>query len=156
MLLEVTHTEFSHSTPDLVWKLWSDVSTWIKWDHGLEWCKLKDGHQFQLHAEASLLPKGAPQPVNIKIIECEPNKKFTDEAKFELGTLQAFHEIFPQKEGVNIKHSLKYIPANPHARAIFEKHMWPNLQRGLPESVKALAGLASEVSAKLKTSRLPG
>ncbi len=142
MIVEITHTEFSEATSENVWKLWSDVGTWSQWDHGLEWCKMKKGHKFQLNGEASLLPKGSPQQVDIRIIECTPNKSFTDTATFELGILVAFHEIIPHKNGVNIKHTLSFTPANPQMKAIFEKNMLPKLKVGLPNSVKTLAKMA--------------
>ncbi|MCI0382496.1 MAG: SRPBCC family protein [Chlamydiae bacterium] len=153
MVVELTHTEFAKATPENVWKMWSDVSTWSKWDHGVEWCKLKEGSKFELNGEASLLPKGSPFPLNIRLIECTPNKSFTDEGKFEFGSIQFSHKITPYKDGVKITHSLKYIPANPKAKEMFEMRMLPKIQKELPESVKALAKFVEEKSQKTKIAR---
>lgn len=139
MVIELTHTESAKADSESVWKTWSDVSTWSEWDHGVEWCKLKEGNRFELNGEASLLPKGSPFPLNIRFIECTPNKSFTDEGKFELGSIQFSHKVIPYKDGVKITHSLKYVPANPKAKKTFEMQMLPKIQKELPESVKTLA-----------------
>ncbi len=144
MAIEVTHTEFAKADPKSVWQIWSDLTTWSKWDHGIEWCRFKEGNQFQLHGEALLLPKGAPAPLTIRLIECTPLQSFTDEGVFDLGSIQFSHRVIPHKKGVKITHTLKYVPANSETKKIFETRMLPKLQKELPESVKTLAKLAEE------------
>ena len=149
MSLELTHTEFAKATPESVWHIWSDVSTWSQWDHGVEWCRLKEGHKFELNGEGMLLPKGAPAPVHFRIIECTPTTSFTDEGILELGSIHFFHQVIAYREGVNITHALKYFPGNLKAKEIFEAQIFPKLQKGLPESVKALAQLAEQQSLRM-------
>ncbi len=148
MTIQISHNETVKATPENVWALWSDMSTWSEWDHGIDWCRLKAGHKFQKNGEASLKPTGTPLPLDIRIIECTPNKSFTDEGKFDLGTIQFFHEVIPQKEGVKITHTLTYTPKNPAVAEIFNKQMLPKLKKELPESVKTLAKMAKELSTK--------
>ncbi len=144
MVIELTHTEFAKASPENVWEIWSDVSTWAIWDHGIQWCKLKEGNKFELGGEALLLPQGAPNPLSIRLIECTPGKSFTDEGSFELGSIQFAHTVIPDGSGVKITHSLRYVPANPQAREVFETYMLPKIQRELPESVKTLAKCAEK------------
>lgn len=142
MTIKITHTEFANASPEHVWSLWSDVSTWAIWDHGVQWCRMKEGHQFQVGGEALLQPKGAPVPVHVRIVDCAPNKCFTDEGSLDLGLIRFSHEIAPHKGGVMITHTLNFIPANPKAKEIFETRMLSKLQQELPESVKSIAKLA--------------
>jgi len=148
MDFEISHSEIVNATPESVWDLWSDMSTWSKWDHGIDWCRLKDGHKFQKNGEASLQPKGAPFPLDIRIIECSPNKSFTDEGKFDLGTIQFSHEVNRHEDGVKITHTLRYTPKNPAVAEIFNKQMFPKLKNELPLSVKMLAKMALQLSKK--------
>jgi hypothetical protein len=150
-VIELTHTEFAKTDPKNVWRLWSDTSTWSQWDHGVEWCKLKEGHQFELDGEALLLPKGSPSPLTIRFTECTPNQSFTDRGDFELGSIQFSHTVTPCPGGVKITHSLKFTPANPQTKEIFEMRMLPKIQKELPESVKTLAKCAEEKCQRSQT-----
>ena len=145
-VIEFVHTEFAETDPQTVWQFWSNTSTWSEWDHGVEWCKLKEGHQFKLHGEALLLPKGAPFPLTICITECSPHESFTDKGDFDLGSIQFSHKVTPCSGGVQITHSLKFTPANPEAKEAFEMRMLPKIRQELPESVKTLAKSAEEKS----------
>ncbi len=144
MFLELTHTEFAKADAETVWKMWSDCSTWSEWDQGIEWCKLKEGSKFELNGEAYLLPKGSTYPLAICFIECTYKKSFTDEGKFELGSIQFSHNVASYKDGVQITHSLKYIPTDDRAKQVFETHMLPKIQKELPESVRSLAKCVEE------------
>lgn len=144
MTLEVNHCEFAQAAPENVWKLWSEVVTWVLWDHGLKWCKLKEGHQFKLGGEALILPHNAPIPITIRIVECSPNRSFTDEAKTEFGSIFVSHEVIPAQGGVWISHSFRYTPANPQAAKVFENKIWPKMKAEVVESVKALAKMAQQ------------
>ncbi len=144
MSIKIEHTEFAKARAETVWRFWSDVSTWVLWDLGLEWCKLKPGHLFQLHGEASLLPTGAPLPLDIRITECTLHKSFTDEATMELGSIIVSHEVTPHEEGVKITHCFQYIPLNPQAEIIFKQKLFPKLKEKWPETVKTLARLVEK------------
>ncbi|MDP1609106.1 MAG: hypothetical protein Q8L98_07325 [Chlamydiales bacterium] len=144
MSLKIEHTEFAKAKAETVWKFWSDVSTWSLWDLGLEWCKLKEGHTFQLHGEALLLPTGAPQPVHIRITECTPNRSFTDEAKMELGSILVSHEVIVFKDGVQITHCFHYTPSSPQAEIMFRQQILPRLEVKWPQTVRTLARLVEK------------
>jgi len=144
MIIKIEHTEFAKGKAETVWKFWSDVSTWSLWDLGLQWCKLKKGHAFQLHGEASLLPIGAPVPLDIRITEYTLNKSFTDEATMELGSIVVSHEVTPHKEGIKITHCFKYTPLNPQAEMLFKQQILPRLKEKWPETVKTLARLVEK------------
>ncbi len=148
MSIKIEHTEFAKGKAETVWKFWSDVSTWSLWDLGLEWCKLKKGHAFQLYGEASLLPTGAPAPLDVRITECTPNKSFTDEAKMELGFILVSHEVIPHKTGVKITHCFQYTPLNPEAETVFRQRMFLKLKEKWPETVKTLARLVEKEEVK--------
>lgn len=141
MLIEIQHTEFAAATPENVWQKWSDVTTWPTWDHGVEWCKMKEGHRFELHGEALLLPKGAPAPLTIRIIECQVNQSFTDEGTLPWGMLRFYHFMTLEPGGVKLTHKLHFHPSTSEAKALFESIMLAKLQKELPTSVKSLAKL---------------
>ncbi len=146
--LMVTSTSFSQSTPEKVWAIWSNPSTWSTWDHGLEWCKLKEGHLFEINHEALLKPHGAPEAITLRIVECTKNSGFADETTFEFGKLITSHKVVRHQNGVNITHTISFQAVNETAKQIFEKNIWPQISSGLSKSVSNLAHLASSPDAK--------
>lgn len=82
-----------------VWRLWSDVNNWPKWDKELEYCKMEntfiEGSQFILK------PKGGPK-VTITLSEVIPNEKFTNYCKFLGATMYHAHELEETSDGLRI------------------------------------------------------
>src|SRR5579862_2456895 len=86
-----------------VWRIWSDVNNWPKWDKELEYCKMDavftEGSQFILK------PKGGPK-VKITLSEVKPNHKFTDYCKFLGATMYDAHELEETSDGLRITNTI--------------------------------------------------
>ena len=86
-----------------IWRIWSDVNSWPKWDKELEYCKMEnmftEGNQFILK------PKGGPK-VKITLCEVKPNEKFTDYCKFFGAIMYDAHELEEMQEGLRITNTI--------------------------------------------------
>jgi uncharacterized protein YndB with AHSA1/START domain len=148
-MLEVTHTEFSNSTPETVWSLWSNIETWPVWDTALEWCRHEKDSSFEVGGKALLMPKGAFEPVSMVITECTAPRSFTDDAKTGLGLIRLSHTLELKGDGVMITHTMQIFPCHAAAQAILETQLFPKMQKALPQSVKTLAALAEKACTKV-------
>lgn len=86
-----------------IWRLWSDVNNWPRWDKELEYCKMDsmfaEGNQFILK------PIGGPK-VKITLSEVRPNEKFTDYCKFLGATMFDAHELEETPDGLRITNTI--------------------------------------------------
>ncbi|MSP53392.1 MAG: polyketide cyclase [Gammaproteobacteria bacterium] len=90
-------------TAEQIWKVWSDINNWPRYDAGLEWVKADQGFQFAPSNWFYLKPKGGPK-VKIIITEVTPNKSFTDYTVFPLAKMYDVHELTSTAEGIKITH----------------------------------------------------
>lgn len=86
-----------------VWRAWSDVNNWPKWDNELEYCKMDN--KFMEGSQFILKPKGAPK-VKIILSEVKLNEKFTDYCKFLGATMYDAHELKETSEGLRITNTI--------------------------------------------------
>jgi Polyketide cyclase / dehydrase and lipid transport len=80
------NASFSHSiettaSPDSVWKLWTDVSTWSKWDGGLKSASLEG--PFQIGAVGKIVPlRGSIVPFVVTAYTPETSSAFVTNLPF--------------------------------------------------------------------------
>lgn len=128
--------------PQDIWNLWSDVTSWAKWDPDVEHCQLHQGN-FQKGAKALLKPRGGPK-VNVEIAECVPCQKFVSHSILPLAKLIFHHEIKPQPSGeLLITHRIEF---QGLLAPFFYCVMGRGIVRGLPKALKNLSMLAEEKS----------
>jgi hypothetical protein len=82
-----------------VWRIWSDVNNWPKWDEELEYCKMDN--MFIEGSQFILKPKGGPK-VKITLSEVKPDEKFTDYCQFPGATMYDAHELEETPDGLRI------------------------------------------------------
>jgi hypothetical protein len=143
----VSHSELTSAPPEEVWGLWSDVPSWSVWDEGMASCALKGS--FAPGETIVMTPKGAPQPIEGKLIEVVPNDRFVDETHLPFGTIRATHTIKREGEKSRVTHTFEAEVAPEHAE-MFEKAIWSNMEKGVPQSVRNIAKLAEERKKKRK------
>src|ERR1700681_1183054 len=78
------------ASKESVWKLWSDVPNWPKWDDGLEWCRL-DG-PFAVGTKGELKPEGAPK-VRFEITDVRQLESYSDVSFLPLTRLIFTHTL---------------------------------------------------------------
>jgi hypothetical protein len=137
----VEHSESTSAHPKDVWALWSDIANWPAWDIGLDACvpkgKFEPGHTFLL------TPKGAPNSIEVQLVEVVPHERFVDETRLPFGTIRATHTIHREGAAAKVTHIIEAEVAPEHAE-FFEKAIWSGMEQGVPHSVKELKKLAEK------------
>src|SRR5688572_24110929 len=82
-----------------IWRLWSDVNNWPKWDKELEYCRMDA--PFTKGSDFILKPIKGPK-VKIILSEVIVNKKFTDYTKFPGAIMYDAHELEETANGLRI------------------------------------------------------
>lgn len=120
-----------------IWRLWTDVTNWPKWDKELEYCKFEgsfiEGNRFILK------PTKGPK-VKITLSEVIPNKKFTDYTKFPGAIMYDDHELEEVPEGLRITNT---ITVKGFLSFIWSKLVAKNVADSIPANIDALVELAS-------------
>lgn len=83
-----------------VWKVWTDLNQWHKWQSDIEYAKLEG--EFKVGNKFLLKPKGGPK-VNIEIIKVEPNRQFIDLTRFPGAKMYGSHEFVIHGDELEIK-----------------------------------------------------
>ena len=87
-----------------IWRVWADVNQWHIWQKDLEYAKL-DG-EFKVGNTFVLKPKGGPR-INIKLIQVEPGKAFTDLTRFPMAKMYGMHEFIVHGDELEIRTSMR-------------------------------------------------
>jgi uncharacterized protein YndB with AHSA1/START domain len=59
-----------------LWRLWSDVEGWPRWNGGIERIEI-DG-PFAVGTTFRMTPPGEPEPIEMRLAEVVPGERFTD------------------------------------------------------------------------------
>jgi hypothetical protein len=129
------------ATKEQIWKLWTDVTNWKKWDNDVEDSKLygdfKDGTQ------GILKPSGGPKTKFITTDVIHP-EKFTLRSNLPLCTMDFIHTMSETKDGLTITHK---VILKGLLSFFFSKIIGKKIAKGLPYAVENLISLA-EVNKK--------
>jgi hypothetical protein len=87
------------ATKEQMWKLFSDVNNWHKWDKGIDYAKIEG--KFEQGNTFELKPKGNGK-VKIVLYETIENQKFVDLTKFPLAKMYGEHTFEDTPEGLKI------------------------------------------------------
>jgi Polyketide cyclase / dehydrase and lipid transport len=127
------------ATPAALWRLYSDVSTWPRWDAALEAVTL-DG-PFAEGSSGTLKLHGQ-EPLTFKITEVTPERGFVDETEIPGGVVRFRHRIEPVEEGeVRLTHEVEIEAPPPVAEQLGAK-----ITTGVPRTMAGLAALAEEAT----------
>jgi hypothetical protein len=85
----VTHTVRVRATPEAVWKKLSDVATWADWDTGMKWAEVPG--PFVAGASGRFKPVGSLVAVPLEIVEADPTRGYTSEARVASVRLRFAH-----------------------------------------------------------------
>ena len=87
-----------------IWKGWTDINQWQKWQDDIEYAKL-DG-EFQKGSIFLFKPKGGPK-IKIELTEVTENSVFVDLTRFPLARMYDSHEIIDHGEELEIKTTIR-------------------------------------------------
>ncbi|OVZ94941.1 hypothetical protein CBW54_00565 [Yersinia kristensenii] len=85
----------TEATPEQIWTMWQDVSSWPCWDSELTWVRLNG--DFAEGTTGRMKPASGPE-VDFTLIHVELNRAFSDVAKLPLTSLVFDHEYLGSSE----------------------------------------------------------
>jgi hypothetical protein len=73
---EYEHSVETTAAPDVLWRLWSDIEGWPKWNDGIE--RIEVDGPFAVGTKFTMIPPGQ-EPLAMRIVEVVANELFIDE-----------------------------------------------------------------------------
>jgi hypothetical protein len=98
---KVEHSAESEASPESIWERYTDVELWSEWSKGVEESEL-DG-EFEVGSKGTVKPPNLPRST-FELVEVEPERSFTSQAKLPLGTICLEHRLEPSNGGTKITH----------------------------------------------------
>ncbi|MDD8018590.1 MAG: hypothetical protein PHP42_09475 [Bacteroidota bacterium] len=132
------HSIITDVSAEKIWKIWSNVEAWNKWDKEVEWAKIQG--DFAVGTIGYLKPKGAPKSKFV-MTGCKKNESFSDRSFLPLATLEFFHVMKQTNDGLVVTHSIKI---SGLLSWVFAKLIGEKLSKGLPEAMNELVTLAKQ------------
>lgn len=129
----------TNATKKQVWKLWSDVENWKKWDIETEYSSLEGS--FEVGQYITIKPVGAPKS-KCKIIEVSENKNFTVCASLPFTKMYFIHELEELNGELFITHRVEI---KGLLTFLFSKIIGKNLEKNLTKSMNNLSDMAEKV-----------
>jgi hypothetical protein len=123
---------------DKIWRLWTDVGNWKKWDGGVEYSSI-DG-KFENGVFGTLKSVNGPKST-FRLEDVVVNRSFTSRSKLPLCTMDFVHELEKDGNGVKIRHGIRIYGL---LTFVFKRVIGKNAAKGLPAAVKRLVDLCNE------------
>lgn len=136
---EFESSTLSHASTQNIWKFWSNVDSWNKWDAEVQWAKL-DG-PFTKGAKGTLKPNGWPV-CKFLVTHVELDHKFHDVTKMPLTSMEFQHEMVVKDNLTKITHR---VVVKGLLAPLLYFTLRPKLKMGLARAVKSLAELAENL-----------
>ena len=134
------HTVTTTARVETIWKLYSDISSWVEWDKGIEYASLEGA--FTTGTRGLLQPEGQER-LAFELTEVEPLHGFSDVTDIpDAGIqIQFTHHMQQMAKGTRITHQVTIIGPNAD-------HLGPqigaDMAQGIPHTMERLIALALE------------
>lgn len=89
---EYEHSVETTASPEALWRHWSDVAAWPKWNQGIEEIRI-DG-PFAVGTTVTMTPPGE-DPIALRLVEIVPQQRFTDEMDAGDFVVRTVHSLEP-------------------------------------------------------------
>ena len=119
-----------------VWRLWSDVEGWNRWDEEVEWSRLHG--PFEVGVRGVLKPRGGPK-TSFETTEIWWERAFVDRTRLPLARMDFLHEMESVEGGTRTMHGVRI---SGSFSPIFARLLGPGFEKGLLKAVRNLARLA--------------
>jgi hypothetical protein len=134
-----THTVEAHATPEAIWALYEDVTTWPSWDAQAELIT-RDG-PFAAGTTGTMKFVGQ-EPLGYRLTKVEPLREFVDETPVGELVVRVSHLLEPLPEGcLRITYSVEIDGPEDEAQQV-----GPMVTADFPDTVASLVALAKERS----------
>jgi len=139
MAFTFAHVVVTRATPEALWGLYADPSTWPAWDPDAELVTL-DG-PFATGSTGTMKFTGQ-DPLSYVLEDVDPHRSFTDVTSVPGATIRFGHRIEPTDEGTRVTHELRIDADEP-----FADELGTMISADIPDSMLRLAQLAEEAAA---------
>lgn len=139
-MLIIKHTVQTTAPDWAIWQIWSDVSNWSTWDHGIQSSSING--PFAVGTTGKLKPKGGPEVIT-KLTSVTPNKSFIDEAKLFGAKIIVSHNLTQSGKKTLVTHQIEM--KGPLA-FFFAFVIGRNMKKNLPTEMLALVEKAEKLS----------
>ena len=120
------------ASAEKVFSFYADVNNWPSWDPDTRAATLHG--DFVSGATATLELANGPK-TDISFTEVAHNKGFVAEGKLPLCTLRFEHELFGNKHGIKVVHSVKF---QGLLGPVFRVLIGPGIKKSLPHTLQGL------------------
>ncbi|QYR22498.1 hypothetical protein KZ483_05860 [Paenibacillus sp. sptzw28] len=137
---EFEHTITTMAKAETIWKLYSDISTWVEWDKGIVYASLEG--PFTAGTRGQLQPEGQ-ELLAFELTEVSPLNGFSDVTDIPDAGIQIrfMHRLLETAEGTSVTHKVTIIGPNA-------EHLGPEfgagMAEGIPDTMERLVSLALE------------
>ncbi len=94
---EYEHSVETTASPETLWRHWSSVEQWPRWNAGIE--KIEIDGPFEVGTTFAMTPPGDDEPVRMRLTEVVPEKLFTDEMDAGDFVVRTVHALEPLASG---------------------------------------------------------
>jgi uncharacterized protein YndB with AHSA1/START domain len=145
IMVAYQHTSRTPAPPEVVWRLYSDVASWPRWNAAVARMRL-DG-PFAAGTTGELTPPGA-DPLPFRIVAASENEGYTSETDIaETVTLRTTSRLTALPEGgTEVSHHVELVGP---AAEFFGQSFGPTLSAGVPRTAEAVAARAAAVEESL-------
>jgi uncharacterized protein YndB with AHSA1/START domain len=133
---EYEHSVETVATPEALWRHWSDMATWPRWNGGIE--KIDVRGPFEVGTTFTMTPPG--DDVVMRLTEVVPGELFTDEMDGGEFVVRTVHRIEPAGAGRS-RVTYRTEITGPAAGQVGPE-LGPAITGDFPEVVAALVKLA--------------
>jgi Polyketide cyclase / dehydrase and lipid transport len=131
------HSIETTTTPEEIWKLWADVSSWPEWNGDIERIELEG--PFAPGSRIVMAPIGQ-EPIELRIAEANAPELFVDEADLGEVVVRTTHKVEPvggQRSRVTYRMEI----TGPEADTLGPQ-IGPEISGDFPQILAALVGRA--------------
>ena len=132
------HSIETTAAPETIWKLWSDVDEWPRWNADLERAELAG--PFAEGSAITMFPR-ADEPIELTIAEAEAPRAFVDQADLGAVLVRTAHRIEQLGDRSRIVYRMEI--TGPEADTLGAQ-IGPEITADFPEVLASLAAIAED------------
>ncbi|MEM8524476.1 MAG: SRPBCC family protein [Bacteroidota bacterium] len=124
------------AAPETIWEIWTDVSTWKKWDTGLKDAQIEGG--FQMNAKGFIISLD-DRKIKFKVTEYTENQSYTYKTSLPLGGLYVKRFLSEENGKITFTHEVWF---EGITKKIFAKMLGNDFRKMLPEVLQNIKNIA--------------
>lgn len=133
------HEVTTDASPDKVWKLWTDVSTWKKWDKGLKDAKLEGA--MRVGSKGKIIPQSGPS-ASFEVTEFNPRTSYTFVTNLPMAKL-TLRRTITGTSPTRFRHDVSF---SGKLAGLLAQRLGPGFRTALPPTMREIAALAESGS----------